>query len=384
MTSNTRLCIVMGSHWDAQMGGAQYQAKCLVDVLIRRPDVETYYLARRVLQPLRRDGYEIVRFGTRRRGVGRFLSDLWALYRALDRLRPAVIYQRGLKAYTGVCAFYCLRHGARFVFHIAHDSDVSRAHFTNWGPAMLVRRLERRIAEYGMRRANVIVAQTRDQARMLRNEFGLEATAVVPNFHPIPADATPRREDGRMRVLWVANFKKRKNPEIFVDLAETFLERNDVRFVMIGRAGGEAYAQLHERMKHLGNLEYLGELPIEQVNEELAHSDIFVNTSSAEGFPNTFIQAWLRGTPVVSCFVDPDACLSQGHGGILAGSPGRLISVIGELLDNRERIRELGKLARAHGYANHHPDRARGLVELLLNDGRCPPREEPTPQRLSF
>jgi hypothetical protein len=28
-----RLCIVMGSHWAAQMGGAQYQAKCLLDAL---------------------------------------------------------------------------------------------------------------------------------------------------------------------------------------------------------------------------------------------------------------------------------------------------------------------------------------------------------------
>ena len=219
-----------------------------------------------------------------------------------------------------------------------------------------------------MRRANVIVAQTRDQDGMLRREFGLEATAVVPNFHPIPASSNSRREGGRMRVLWVANFKARKNPEIFVDLAEAFSERNDVEFVMIGRAGGEGYAQLHERMKHLKNLQYLGELPIERVNEELAHSDIFVNTSSAEGFPNTFIQAWLRGTPVVSCFVDPDACLSQGHAGIVAGSPGRLISVIGELLDNRSRIRELGESARAYGYANHHPDCAQRLVELVLND----------------
>jgi hypothetical protein len=136
---------------------------------------------------------------------------------------------------------------------------------------------------------------------------------------------------------------------------------------MIGRAGGEKYAQLHERMKHLKNLQYLGELPIERVNEELARSDIFVNTSSLEGFPNTFIQAWLRGTPVVSCFVDPDACLSQGRAGIVAGSPERLVSVIRDLLDSRTRIRELGESARAHGYAHHHPDRAQRLVDLLLN-----------------
>jgi glycosyltransferase involved in cell wall biosynthesis len=368
----TRLCIVMASHWAAHMGGAQYQAKCILDVLIKRPDLEIFYLARRTPDDLRQYGYEIVRFGSSRRGVGRFLTDLLSLYRALRRLRPAVVYQRGLKAYTGACALYCARHRARLVFHIAHDSDVSPARFAKWGPGTLVRRLERRIAEYGLRRANVIVAQTSDQVAMLRCGFGLEATAVVPNFHPIPAVDDSPRGGSRTRIIWVANFKKRKNPEIFVDMAEAFSGRRDVEFVMIGRAGGQAYARLHERMKQLGNLEYLGELPIERVNEELARSDIFVNTSSAEGFPNTFIQAWLRGTPVVSCFVDPDGCLSRGNAGIFAGGPERLISVVGELLDNPERIRELGESARAYGYANHHPDRAQRLVELLLSgDSPC-------------
>ena len=358
----------MGSHWAAHMGGAQYQVKCLLDVLTRRSDFEIYYLAHRTPQQLRQDGYEIVHVSSRWSGVGRFLTGALPLYQALRRLRPAVVYQRGLKAYTGVCAYYCHRHGARFAFHIAHDSDVCRAHFSKWNPLTPMRRLERRIAEYGMRRANVIVAQTKDQDGMLRREYGLEPAAIVPNFHPIPASSNSRREGGHTRVLWVANFKTRKNPEIFVNLAEAFSERHDVEFTMIGRAGGKEYAQLHARMKHLKNLHYLGELPIERVNEELAHSDIFVNTSAQEGFPNTFIQAWLRGTPVVSCFVDPDGCLSQGHAGILAGSPETLISVIRELLDNRSRIRELGESARAYGYANHHPDRAQRLVELLLND----------------
>lgn len=368
MTPKTRVCIVMGSHWAAQMGGAQYQVKCLLDVLTKRSDVEIYYLAHRTPESLQQDGYQVVRISSKWQGVGRSLTGAWPLYQALRQLRPTVIYQRGLKAYTGVCAFYCVRHGARLVFHIAHDSDVCRERFASWDPAAPVRRLERRIAEYGMGRANVIVAQTMDQKGMLWREYGLEATAVVPNFHPIPASDNSRREGEPMRVLWVANFKRRKNPEIFVNLAEAFSERHDVTFVMIGRAGNEGYAQLHERMKRLGNLEYLGELPIDRVNDELARSDIFVNTSSQEGFPNTFIQAWLRGTPVVSCFVDPDGCLSRGKAGILAGSPEGLVSVIRELLDNRSRIRELGESARAYGYANHHPDRAQSLVELLLND----------------
>jgi hypothetical protein len=357
----------MGSHWAAQMGGAQYQVKYFLEALTKRSDVKIYYLARKTPQDLQQDGYQIVRVSSKWKGTWRFLIGSWPLYRALRQLRPTVIYQRGLTAYTGVCAFYCLRHTARLVFHIASDGDVRRAHFATWHPLTPLRRLERWIAEYGMRRANVIVAQTNDQDGMLRRNYGLEATAVIPNFHPIPADSNSRHEGACMRILWIANFKAIKNPEIFVNLAEAFAGRDDVKFIMIGRPGGAKYAQLHERMKQLENLQYLGELPVERVNEELARGDILVNTSSAEGFPNTFIQAWLHSTPVVSCFVDPDACLSQGHAGMVAGSPERLISVIRELLHNRTRIRELGESARAYGCANHHPDRAQRLVELVLN-----------------
>jgi glycosyltransferase involved in cell wall biosynthesis len=209
---------------------------------------------------------------------------------------------------------------------------------------------------------------------MMADEYGLKAAMVVHNFHPEPLNHNPRVDSGHLRVIWVANFKPFKNPEIFVDLAESFIGNQGIEFVMIGRPGDPSqYRSLHERINRLKNLTYLGELSIDQVNEEIARSDIFVNTSSAEGFPNTFIQAWLRGVPVVSYKVDPDGCLSRGGSGILAGSTDRLASAINELLSDRKRLRQLGEAARAYGYANHTSKQAEKLVQMLSADWR-PPR----------
>src|SRR5690606_21077382 len=56
--SRPKLCVIVPAHWEAVMGGSQYQAKMLVDHLLERDACEIYYLARRV--PAERPrGYEI-------------------------------------------------------------------------------------------------------------------------------------------------------------------------------------------------------------------------------------------------------------------------------------------------------------------------------------
>ena len=367
-SERVRLCMVLGGHWAVQMGGAQFQAKCILDVLGETDTFETFYVAQAV--PEQRDwgSYRIVRFGAGLPGrvIGTMLQ-LPSLYLALRRLRPQVVYQRCLMPYTGLCALYCRASGARFVFHVASDGDVRRPRHRRLSPGALFHTLSRRISEFGLHRADAIVVQTEDQARILQEEYGLRATVVVPNFHPQAAHRSEVGSRPRLRILWVANLKPIKNPEMYVDLAETFADREDSpEFVIIGRPGDpERYRALHERIGRLANVRYMGELTVDQVNEEIASSDLLVNTSFAEGFPNTFIQAWLRAVPVVSWRVDPDSCLSRGGAGVLAGSVAEMAARIAELDADRDRLRRLSAAALAYGTDRHTSNRAQALVNLL-------------------
>jgi len=213
-------------------------------------------------------------------------------------------------------------------------------------------------------RANAIVAQTQDQASMLLKNFSRPST-VIPNFHPKPAARTYERNPDRLRVIWVANFKTIKRPELFVALAEKFANDARLEFVMIGNPGPKTqYAALHGRIKTLRNLNFLGELSIDDVNSEIAQSDVLVNTSESEGFANTFIQAWLRKVPVVSYNVDPDGCLSRGGAGIVAGSWEGLVAVIAELAGNKQRASDLGTAAEAYALTHHCSGQA--LVDLIV------------------
>ena len=124
---------------------------------------------------------------------------------------------------------------------------------------------------YGIRRASAIVTQTHRQAELLQRHLGRRAAAVIPNFHPQPRpEESLEKAPGRLLVVWIGNFKLVKRPEIFVRLAEELRELPDVRFAMAGRAGNErTHGELHDKIRALGNLEYLGELSHDQVNELL-------------------------------------------------------------------------------------------------------------------
>jgi glycosyltransferase involved in cell wall biosynthesis len=68
----------------------------------------------------------------------------------------------------------------------------------------------------------------------------------------------------------------------------------------------QLYDEIATATQKVSNLIFHGFVPYHKVNEYFSRASLFVNTSSIEGFPNTFIQAWMHYTPVVGLNVDPD------------------------------------------------------------------------------
>lgn len=355
-----KLCILVPAHWEAQMGGSQYQAKLLVDYLLRHYDVEISYLTTRADPTFTPEGYRIVPFSDHC-GVRRYGSffDVVRLYRALARERPDIILQFVGSAHTGIAALYARRHGCKMIWRVTNDPSVEpeRASWTKphrW--------LERCFLNFGIRNATLILAQTDYQRTCLAEAFPRAPVQVLANFHPAPPDCG-RNGAVIKQVAWVANLKPLKNPGAFVRLAGRFAHRLDVRFVMAG-ATIDASDWTREQLEQIAatpNLEYRGSLSQNDVNALLEHTDLFVNTSDHEGLANTFIQAWMRRVPVVSLRVDPDRLLSRGGLGAVAGDENRLYELVAALLDDPDRCAAIG--ARARRYALEHY--AEGNIDTL-------------------
>jgi glycosyltransferase involved in cell wall biosynthesis len=214
-----------------------------------------------------------------------------------------------------------------------------------------------------------VIAQTARQKRILQERFGKDAAAVVRNFQPLPA-CLPQKAESPVEVLWVANIKEVKRPELFVDLAEAFVGRDDLKFTMAGRPSGlrRRYAPLMRRIAQTPNLEYLGELSIDGVNQRMAQAAMHVNTSSHEGFPNTFIQAWANGAVVATISVDPDEETMEKLGiGVCAGSFAGLRNTVDHLARSPEKRREIARRAFAFAQANHSLARGAQLADQMLS-----------------
>jgi glycosyltransferase involved in cell wall biosynthesis len=370
-----KICIVVPAHWEAIMGGSQYQAQQFVEHLLATGAHEIHYLARHVSDMFRPAGYEVTRIASPRgwKRYGEF-TDSSALLKLLERLAPDVIYQRVGCAYTGVAAYYARLRRKRCTWHVAHDQEVMpwSGPLTRNAP---FRYIDKKLLEYGVRNADAVVTQTRQQAQYLRRHYGRNADAVIPNYHPLPKTEAAAKA-GR-RVVWVANLKPWKRPEAFLRLARDLGGMGDVEFVMIGgRLGKPEWCDsISREAERLRNVRYLGAQPQAVVNEVLAGADVFVNTSTQEGFANTFIQSWLRGVPVLSLSVDPDGILSEQDIGACCGTYEALRSKLTDLLADDGARRRMGEEARRYAektYAN--PDNLERLARIVM---ATPPAVQP-------
>jgi glycosyltransferase involved in cell wall biosynthesis len=359
-----RLCIVSPS---LHGGGAEYQIACLLDVIGPAAEFDIYFLAHYVNPDIAGKYCRVVPIGqsgrTSRLG---YLIDAVPLYRALRKIKPDVIYQRVAGGYTGICAYYAKLHRIRLVWHVASDSDVSHDNSMH-GRNPLRRLLESRSIEYGIRHASCIVTQTRDQAEALAANHGRQSTVTIPNFHPLPAE--PLEKAGPITVVWVANLKPTKRPEAFVRLAAAMSDLIDVHFVLVGAATELEHpdwsSAFMQSVKATPNIEYLGALRQNEVNQLLARSHVFVNTSILEGFPNTFIQAWMRQVPVVSLTVNPDQVLNKEAVGIHAGSEQALAEAVRALVTNPALLSEYATRAQAYAKRYHSMHNAELLAALI-------------------
>lgn len=280
--------------------------------------------------------------------------DLW---RALSRADADVYYQRCAGTLTGVVGLYARLHRKPFLFSVANDRDLDGHYLRTAAPhqAMLYR--------LGVRLASAIVIQSEHQARLLRERWGREGV-LTPSACPIPEGPLPP-STARRGALWVGNMLPKKRPGLLADLAAAVPE---VSFTMIAPETGDpgyVRAQL-ERVRACPNVRHVPRAPYEAMPGYYCDAALLVSTSTAEGFPNVFLEAWANRMPVVSLEIDPDKLLCRKGLGVHAKTIDEMAAAVRRLAANPAEREAIGERGQAWVRDRHAPEAVGERYEALI------------------
>lgn len=235
-------------------------------------------------------------------------TDMISIY---DEIDADIYIVPGNSEFSTEVAFYCKQHGKKYVFLAGSDIDYVPEHKTHpekrdlYGVSYYSK-------AYAIESAAAHLVQNEHQADLLRTGYGRTGTVIK---NPIDLNRKFQRNKATKTILWVGKSNETvKRPSLILELARQLPQIPFVVFMLRGHE--ELHKKCLAEAQGLSNITLYEYVPFEQIESYFADAHLHVNTSTFEGFPNTFLQAAKYGVPTVSLKVDPGGMLSQYQCGV--------------------------------------------------------------------
>jgi glycosyltransferase involved in cell wall biosynthesis len=225
---------------------------------------------------------------------------------------------------VGVVAFYCTLFRKKHIHRTANIIDVNKYWVEMNG-------ILGKVYEYGLKHASKVVCQTKDQQKALKENYNIKAT-IFRNIFDFENRLIPKKKD---YILWVGRANRTKGAEHFLELAK---ENPKLKFVMIFNKQDKIYFnEIHNKSKTLKNLKFIEKVQFEKIQKYYDEAKLFISTSDFEGFANTFIQAEIGKTPIISLNSNPDDFINEYKCGYFAnGSIKKMNKDLNKLFTNKK------------------------------------------------
>lgn len=272
--------------------------------------------------------------------------DFYLFIKNFRKFDSDIYHLRGATNVTGSWAFFAkIIKRKKFVFTTANIRNCIPKSYP-WNKGMY------RIYEYGLKRADVVVVLAEYMKKALYQNYGINSV-VIKSGHPVPKGRF--KKDDPPMILWIARPYDLKRPELFLQIAQDLIDLK-TQFIYIG-PGEYMKKEFMAFAKKQKNFTYIYSVPRGEDNEYYERASLLVNTSrpTGEGYPNTFIQAWLHETPVMSLDVDPDCDICKNGLGFHAkGDINAMIDKIKEFIENPSILKETSNRCREYAVKNHN------------------------------
>lgn len=341
-----------------QVGGVQNQTALMARWLVARGhNVSVITWNEGQEKEVVKDGVRIISMCSPRAGfpVMRFFHPrLTSLFSAMKLAGADIYLHNAAEAVTGLAAAWCKWQNCKYIYSVAHDiaCDIKLPLMTRW--------LDKHLYRYGVKHADLRIVQTERQQSLLRTGF------LVDALH-LPMPSPSRKSHGKHelsadnpRILWVGRIAPIKRLEWLLDVAEAL---SDLTFEVVGANGTTPYArELEQRARNLPNVVWTGTVPPHEMTDVYERCHCLCCTSVSEGFPNTFLEAWAHGLPVISSF-DPDGTIDRLRLGLTGSSPASLQKAIAQLRESPSDFQKMGQNGKRYFEEHHELDRAMSAFE---------------------
>jgi glycosyltransferase involved in cell wall biosynthesis len=278
--------------------------------------------------------------------VLRYIHPRWtSIWSALKRADADIYYVSGVGMLLGLVTMFARRYQRKVVYRLASTSDChpDTICVQYWR--------DRKLYEYGLKRADLVLSQTSEQQRLMLRNYGRQSL-VVPSLLD-PPGRSPGFSERSVDVLWVGAMRPLKRPKLLLDLARRLPH---LKFEIAGGPSSDfpaLFDEVRREAEALPNVRFLGPVPFHDVGSLFERARLLVGTSEIEGVPNTYLQAWGRGAPVVA-YIDPEHIVTNNALGRAVHSPDEMADAVMQLLSDRDAWSKMS--AHCHEFAITHAD----------------------------
>lgn len=328
-------------------GGAELQESLLARELEAR-GADVSFITLNIEEKMKTlvDGIRIIPAFKPNEGIPvlRFLHPRFtSVWSALKTADADIYYQRTASVLTAYISRFARINGRKSIHAISHDREVG-------GDLGFLNFRDRIIYRYGVKNVEHVIVQTKSQRENLRKNFNRDGI-FLPSGIKIPGFVPEFRREGA--VTWIATLRPWKRPELFLELARSLPE---IPFLMAGGPDPKyrlVFEDCRRRAASIPNLEFSGYVPMQEIGNLFNKAVLFVNTSEQEGFPNTYLQAWVHGVPVIGLGVDPDGIVSGKRLGAVCASFRDMRTYVNLYFRNDNLRERAGQRAWNHVKENH-------------------------------
>jgi glycosyltransferase involved in cell wall biosynthesis len=294
-------------------------------------------------------------------GLRLFYPLIPTFYKAIKKYRPNYLAQETARRETFTMAVISKIQGKKFIHRIASDQDVDHRIKNS------LTYFYRIIYYWGLKLSNVIFCQNEYQEIKLKQKFPRKKIILLNTPFSLNLQNRLKEKKERHYIAWIGTFRAVKN---IPALLEVIKRLPDIRFKI---AGGKVIKDFTDKptelavkeLQKLSNVEFMPYMDYEEVPIFLQGAYALLNTSTLEGFSNTFLESWAAGTPIVSTRnVNPNNIINDYNVGIIAENYDELPHAVMKIVNMPDNEYQLLS-QRCIGYVKQNHD-AKVLAEKFL------------------